>query len=42
VLYRSGLSLEEATARLKEMAQTCAELKPFVEFLDNSKRSIVR
>ncbi len=42
VLYRSGLSLEEATVRLKEMAQTCAELKPFVEFLDNSKRSIVR
>jgi len=42
VLYRSGLSLEEATARLKEMAQTCAELEPFVEFLDNSKRSIVR
>lgn len=42
VLYRAGLSLEEATTRLKEMAQTCAELKPFVEFLDNSKRSIVR
>jgi UDP-N-acetylglucosamine acyltransferase len=42
VLYRSGLSLEEATVRLKEMAETCAELKPFVEFMDNSKRSIVR
>ncbi|PKM45125.1 MAG: acyl-[acyl-carrier-protein]--UDP-N-acetylglucosamine O-acyltransferase [Gammaproteobacteria bacterium HGW-Gammaproteobacteria-1] len=42
VLYRSGLSLEEATVRLKEMAETCDELKPFVEFMDNSKRSIVR
>lgn len=42
VLYRTGLSLEEATQRLQEMAQTCDELKPFVTFLANSKRSIVR
>ncbi|MEW6648338.1 MAG: acyl-ACP--UDP-N-acetylglucosamine O-acyltransferase [Pseudomonadota bacterium] len=42
VLYRTGLPLEEATVRLKEMAQTCPELKIFVDFLDNSKRSIIR
>lgn len=42
VLYRSGLPLEEATARLKEMAETCPELKPFVDFLANSTRSIIR
>ncbi|WP_172600422.1 acyl-ACP--UDP-N-acetylglucosamine O-acyltransferase [Sulfurivermis fontis] len=42
VLYRTGLSLDEATARLKEMAQTCPELKIFVDFIANSKRSIIR
>lgn len=42
VLYRSGLSLEEATARLKTMAEGCQELKTFVEFFDSSKRSIIR
>ncbi len=42
VLYRSGLSLEEATARLRTMAESTPELKIFVEFMDASKRSIIR
>lgn len=42
VLYRSGLSLEEATERLKTMASDCQELKIFVDFFDSSKRSIIR
>jgi UDP-N-acetylglucosamine acyltransferase len=42
LLYRTGLSLEEATGRLREMAQTHAELRPFVEFIGNARRSIVR
>ena len=42
VLYRSGLSLEEASARLKTMAESTPELKIFVDFMDASKRSIIR
>lgn len=42
LLYRSGLSLEEATKRLREMSANHGELKIFVDFLDNSRRSIIR
>lgn len=42
VLYRSGLKLEEATNKLREMSATQPELVPFVEFIDNSKRGLAR
>lgn len=42
VLYRSGLSLEEAKAELTKMAEGCPELIPFVGFLGHAKRSIIR
>jgi len=42
LLYRSGLKLAEATAQLKELAATQAELVPFVDFLSSSERSIIR
>ncbi len=41
-LYKSGLSLEAAKQALHEQAGTCPELAMFVEFLDSSKRSIIR
>jgi len=42
ILYRSGLKLSEATARLAELAQTQPEIQPFVDFLGKATRSIVR
>ncbi len=41
-LYKSGLSLEAAKQALQQQAADCAELAIFVEFLDSSKRSIIR
>jgi UDP-N-acetylglucosamine acyltransferase len=42
VLYRSGLKLEEATEQLRALAAEQPEVKPFVDFLATSDRSIVR
>ena len=42
VLYRSGLKLAEATEQLNKHAAEQPELKPFVEFLATTTRSIVR
>ncbi len=42
LLYRSGLKLAEATARLVELSASQPELKPFVEFMATSERSIIR
>lgn len=41
-LYKSGLGLEDARKVLREQAATSAELDVLVEFLDGSKRSIIR
>lgn len=41
-LYKSGLTLEEAKRALREQAQTTPELRVLVEFLDTTKRSIIR
>jgi UDP-N-acetylglucosamine acyltransferase len=41
-LYKSGLSLEEAKQALRSHAADCPELAMFVEFIDSSKRSIIR
>ena len=41
-LYRSGLPLEQAKKQLGEQAGHCAEVKPILQFLENSKRGIIR
>ncbi len=41
-LYRDGLTLEEATEILKQMATDSVVLKPLVEFLDNTQKSLIR
>ena len=41
-LYRSGLPLDEAKRELQEQAAHCAEVKPILEFLQTSKRGIIR
>jgi UDP-N-acetylglucosamine acyltransferase len=42
LLYRSGLKLDVAVAQLEQIALEQAEIKPFVEFIKRSSRSIVR
>ena len=42
ILYRSGLKLKDAMQQLETAAETQAEIKPFVEFIKRSSRSIVR
>lgn len=42
VLYRNGLSLDEAKQKLSLMADEYEVLKVFSEFLGNSERSIIR
>ena len=42
VIYRESLSLEEATARLAEMAVDSPEIKPLVDFLKMAERGIIR
>jgi UDP-N-acetylglucosamine acyltransferase len=42
LLYRSGLKLKDAMEQLEQTALTQAEIKPFVEFIKRSSRSIVR
>ena len=41
-LYRESLSLEEATARLTEMAVNSPEIQPLVDFLNLAERGILR
>jgi UDP-N-acetylglucosamine acyltransferase len=42
LLYRSGLKLKEAVEQLEVAAGTQPEIRPFVEFIKRSSRSIVR
>jgi len=42
VLYRSGLKLEDAQLQLQALAKEHPELRPLVDFLPQSTRSIVR
>jgi UDP-N-acetylglucosamine acyltransferase len=42
VLYRSGLKLKAALEQLDEAAVSQAEIRPFVDFIRRSSRSIVR
>jgi UDP-N-acetylglucosamine acyltransferase len=41
-LYRSGLSLAQAQVELAKQAAAAAEIQPILEFLQRSKRGIVR
>ena len=41
-LYRRGLGLEEAVIELKGQVAECAEVQQILEFLDRSKRGIIR
>jgi UDP-N-acetylglucosamine acyltransferase len=42
LLYRSGLKLKSALEELEKVAVTQEEIRPFVEFIKRSERSIVR
>ncbi len=42
LLYKSGMKLDVAKKEIRTMAEHCSELKILAEFLDKSKRSIVR
>jgi UDP-N-acetylglucosamine acyltransferase len=42
LLYRSGVSLEEAREQLDEMALEHNEIKPMVDFLDITEKSFIR
>ena len=42
ILYRSDLKLAEALEQLRPLAQAHAELRPFVDFIHASTRSLVR
>ncbi|NIP73695.1 MAG: acyl-[acyl-carrier-protein]--UDP-N-acetylglucosamine O-acyltransferase, partial [Gammaproteobacteria bacterium] len=42
MLYKSSLKLEEARARIWDMARSLPELRVMAEFLDSSSRSIIR
>jgi UDP-N-acetylglucosamine acyltransferase len=42
VLYRSGLKLQEALEQLETAAATQEEIRPFVDFIKRSSRSLVR
>lgn len=41
-IYKSGLKLEEACQRVEEMAGDAPELQPFMDFIVQSQRGIVR
>src|SRR3990170_1802528 len=41
-LYRKGLGLEEARDELSSQAKECPEVQQIVDFLDRSKRGIIR
>jgi UDP-N-acetylglucosamine acyltransferase len=42
ILYRSGLKLADALARIEELARTQPELEPLAASIRDSTRSIVR
>ena len=42
VLYRSGLPLEEARAKLQEMAEEHEEIVPWIDFLETTEKSFIR
>jgi len=41
-IYRLGFTVETAKAKLEEIAVSQSEVKPLIDFIDNSQRGIVR
>ena len=41
-LYRSGLSLDDSKRELETQAGACSEIRPILDFLQDSKRGIIR
>jgi UDP-N-acetylglucosamine acyltransferase len=41
-LYRSGLALKDARKKLVAQAKSCPELQVLVEFIDSSRRGLIR
>ena len=41
-LYRSGLGLKEARRELQSQVAACPQVRPILDFIDNSKRGIIR
>ena len=41
-LYKAGLTLEQAKRKLAAQAEQAAEIRPLVDFLDRSRRGIIR
>ena len=41
-IYRESLSLEDATAKLVDMATDSPEIQPLVDFLKTAERGIIR
>lgn len=42
ILYREGLLLEDAKAKLRDLAKDCQEIKLLLDFIENSNRGILR
>jgi UDP-N-acetylglucosamine acyltransferase len=42
VLYRSGMSMEEAKVQLTDMAEDSSEIEPLVTFLNTTEKSMIR
>lgn len=42
VLYRQGLQMDEARQKLEEMSLESEEIRPFIEFLDSTEKSMIR
>jgi len=42
VIYRSGLTVDEAMVRLRELAEATKEIEPMITFLNHSSRGILR
>jgi len=42
ILYRGGLNVSQALAKIEEDLESCAELDHLVSFVRGSKRGIIR
>jgi len=42
IVYRSGLTTEEARSRLSDIAEKYEEIRLFIDFIENSQRGILR
>jgi len=42
LVYRQGLTVDEAMPKLLQLAKSCAEITPFIDFIKSSTRGIIR